>query len=131
VNMNIHEQEFVKAFVQSERRVRFLEFLNAPKKRRKVIREFDHLKSRFLDVRFMIPLRGSEALPPNVFATLRKMGAPANCWVMGGRFDEEERELLEAIRDSGDGFVLSCIPGKLAYMKTEDEEYILSRLRAD
>jgi len=131
MNMKIHEQEFGRAFVQSERRVRLLEFLSVPKKRRKLIRKFDHLKSRFLDVRFMIALQGPAALPPNVFATLRKMGAPASCWVMGGRFDEEEKDLLEAIKDSGDRFVLSCIPGKLAYMKTEDDEYILSRPRAD
>jgi hypothetical protein len=46
---------------------------------------------------------------------------------MGGRFDGEEKELLEALRNSGDGFALSCIPGRLAYLKTEDAEYILRR----
>jgi len=66
-------------------------------------------------------------LPPNVFVALRKMGAPETCWVMGGRFDAQEKELLQALRESGDGFVLSCIPGRLAYIKTEDEEFILRR----
>jgi hypothetical protein len=46
---------------------------------------------------------------------------------MGGRFDRQEKELLQALRESGDGFVLSCIPGRLAYVKTEDEEFILRR----
>jgi hypothetical protein len=45
----------------------------------------------------------------------------------GRTTDGNEKELMEAMENSGDGFVLSCIPGKLAYMKTEDEEYILRR----
>jgi hypothetical protein len=125
--MNLHEEAFVKAFVVPDRQERFLGFLGDSKKRRRLITEFDHLRSRLLDPRFMIPLQGSQSLPPNVFATLRKIGAPEKCWAMGGRFDGQEKQLLEALRDSGDGFVLSCIPGKLAYMKTEDDEYILKR----
>jgi hypothetical protein len=62
-----------------------------------------------------------------VFTTLRKMGALEKCRVMGGRYDGEEKELMEALEGSGEGFVLSCISGKLAYMKTEDEELILHR----
>jgi hypothetical protein len=86
-----HEEAFVKGFVEVNRRERFLGFLGDGKKRRKLIGEFDHLKSGFLDREFMIPLRGAGSLPPNVFAALRKMGAPetnAGQWVadlMGGR----------------------------------------------
>jgi hypothetical protein len=125
--MNIHEEAFVKAFVEPARQERFLGFLGDPRKRRKFVDEFNHLKARFLAPTFMTVLSGTQSLPPNVYATLRKMGAPEKCWAMGGRFDGEERELLEALQDSGDGFVLSCIPGKLAYMKTEDDEYMLRR----
>ena len=125
--MNIHEEAFVKAFVEPARQERFLGFLNDPRKRRKFIDEFNHLKAGFLGGTFMTSLSGTQSLPPNVYATLRKMGAPDKCWAMGGRFDGEERELLEALQESGDGFVLSCIPGKLAYLKTEDEEYMLRR----
>jgi len=46
---------------------------------------------------------------------------------MGGRFDAQEQELLRALHESGDGIAVSCIPGKLAYVKTEDEEFILRR----
>ena len=122
-----HEEAFVKGFVEVNRKERFLGFLGDAKKRRKLIGEFDHLKSGFLDREFMIPLRGAKSLPPNVFAALRKMGAPETCWAMGDRFDGREKELLQALRESGDGFVLSCIPGRLAYIKSEDEEFILRR----
>jgi len=125
--MNIHEEAFVKAFVVPDRQERFLGFVKSLKSRKKLIREFDHLKSGLLDPKFLVPLHGQASLWPNVLAALQKMGAPEKCWVMGGRFDGEEKELVEAMDNSGDGFVLSCIPGKLAYMKTEDEEYILRR----
>jgi len=125
--MNCHEEEFVNAFVEPSRRERFLGFLSVPKNRQKFIDELYHLRSRFLDKRFMRPVRGSASLPDALCERLRKQGAPANCWAIGGRFDGEEVELLKGLRDSGDGFVLSCIPGKLAYLKSEDEELILQR----
>ena len=125
--MNVHEEAFIRAFVEPDRRERFLGFLNKPRNRRKLISEFDHLKSGLLIPKFMTRLSGSESLPPNTYTSLRKMGAPETCWVMGGRFDAQEKDLLKALRDSGDGFVASCIAGKLAYLKTEDDEYILRR----
>ena len=125
--MTVHEEAFVKAFVEPTRQERFLGFLADPRKRVKFIDEFNHLKGRFLVPKFMTVLSGTQSLPANVYATLRKMGAPEKCWAMGGRFDGQEKELSEALQESGDGFALSCIPGELAYMKTEDDEYILRR----
>ena len=125
--MNIHEETFIRAFVEPARRERFLAFVADPNKREKFVRELDHLKSRFLDARFVTVLRGTPSLPPNVYATLRKQGAPRTCWVMGGRFDGQDRELLDALTNSGDGFALSCIPGRLVYVKSEDEELLLQR----
>jgi hypothetical protein len=125
--MNIHEEAFVKAFIQPDRQERFLSFLMDPTKRVKFIREFDHLKTRFLDIRFGMVLTGSSSLSPRIYSTLRKLGAPETCWVMGGRFDGEERELLDALTNSGDGFALSCIPGKLAYLESENEKCLLRR----
>jgi hypothetical protein len=120
--MNIHEEAFVKAFIQSDRQERFLSFLRDPTKRAKFVREFDHWKTRFLDVRYRTLLTGSSSLPPRIYSTLRPLGAPETCWVMGGRFDAQERELLDALTNSGDGFALSCIPGKLAYLESENEK---------
>lgn len=125
--MNTHEEKFVTTFVNPERQERFLGLLKDSKKRRRFTDEFNHLKSGFLVTALMSRLSGAQSLPPAVFVTLRKIGAPAMCWAMGGRFDGQEKELLEALQDSGDGFVLSCIPGRLAYLKTEDDEYILRR----
>ena len=125
--MNIHEEAFIRAFIELVRQERFLAFVADPKKRVKFIRELDHLKSSFLDPRFVTVLRGTPSLYPNVYATLRKLGAPETCWVMGGRFDGQEKELQDSLMNSGDGFALSCIKGKLAYVKSEDEKLLLQR----
>ncbi len=63
----------------------------------------------------------------NVYQTLRSLGAPEECWAIGARFDGSEVELHKALHESGDGFLLCCIPGKLAFVKTEDEEFFLQR----
>jgi hypothetical protein len=117
--MNFHEEAIVNAFVDPARQERFLDALANPKNRYKFTDELNHLRSRLLIPAFMKPLRGTESLAQNVYRTLRKAGGPEVCWVIGGRFDESEVELLRALRNSGDGFLLSCIPGKLAYLKTE------------
>jgi len=44
---------------------------------------------------------------------------------MGGGFDGEEKELPEALSNSGDGLALPSFPGKLARVKSGDEECIL------
>jgi hypothetical protein len=36
-------------------------------------------------------------------------------------------ELHKALHESCDGFLLSCMAGKLAFVKTEDEEFVLQR----
>ena len=125
--MNVHEEAVIKAFVEPSRQERFLGAVANPKKRRTFTDELNHLHSRFLVPTYIRPLKRSESLPDNVYGTLRKLGAPETCWVIGGRFDGTEVQLLSGLRDSGDGFLLSCVPGKLAYVKTEDEEFLLLR----
>ena len=125
--MNNHEEAFIKAFVEPSRQERFLLLLGNERKRRKFIAEFDHLRPRFLAAKYVKPISGAASLPEAMYDTLKKLGAPDRCWAIGGRFDGQELELLEALRDSGDGFVLSCISGKLAFLKSEDEELILQR----
>jgi len=123
--MNVHEEAVIKAFVEPSRQERFLGAVANPKRRRTFTNELNHLHSRFLVPTYIRPLKGTESLPDNVYGTLRKLGAPETCWAIGGRFDGTEVQLLSGLRDSGDGFLLSCVPGKLAYVKTEDEEFLL------
>jgi hypothetical protein len=127
LSMNIHEEAVIKTFVEPSRRERFLSAVANPKKRSTFTSEFNHLRSRFLVPTYIKPVRGSDSLPNNLYGSLRNLGASETCWAIGGRFDGTEVELLKGLRDSGDGFLLSCVPGKLAFVKTEDEEFILHK----
>ena len=125
--MNAHEEAVIKAFVEPSRQERFLDAVAKPKRRRTFTGELNHLHSKFLVSAYIKPVRGAASLPDNVYQTLRSLGAPEECWAIGGRFDGSEVELHKALHESGDGFLLSCIPGKLAFVKTEDEEFFLQR----
>lgn len=51
------------------------------------------------------------------------MGAPEDCYVLGGKSDGHFMRLGEALCEvigSGDGAFVSCIPGKLGYFEYED-----------
>ena len=125
--MNIHEEMLINAFVEPSRRERFLTFLSNPKSRRKFREELYHRKPRFFIPKFMSPVTGQSRQAEELYRILKKMGSPEICWVIGGRLDAKEAGLLEALSRSEDGVIISCIPGKLAYFKSEDEEYIISR----
>jgi hypothetical protein len=113
--------------VEPSRQERFLDAVAKPKKGRTFTDELNHLHLKFLVSACVKPIRGAASLPDNVYQTLRSLGAPEECLAIGGRFDGSEVELHKALHESGDGFLLSCIPGKLAFVKTEDEEFFLQR----
>ena len=125
--MNAHEEAVIKAFVEPSRQGRFLDASAKPKKRRTFTDELNHLHANFLVSAYIKPVRATASLPDNVYKTLRGLGAPEKCWAIGGRFDGSEIELHKALHESGDGFLLSCVPGRLAFVKTEDEEFLLQR----
>jgi len=127
--MNPHEEAFVRAFVAPARQERFLTFVSNPKKRQKFIDELCHVKPGFLAEKYVRPIVGAEDLPSALFKSLRAMGAPERCWVIGGRLDGREVELMEAIREAAgrDGVLLSCIPGRLAYLAGEDDSFLCCR----
>jgi len=56
------------------------------------------------------------------------MGAPAMCHFIGGEHDGDDVDLLTALKTVvgyGQGTVLSCIPGQLAYFEGEVKERFL------
>ena len=87
-----------------------------------------------LDPRFSEHLIGSDALAGRVETRLRKMGAPANCYVLAASSDLDGREMplgeaLGAIIGMDSGAFVSCIPGRLGFYEYEDmkSSYLLSR----
>jgi len=116
--MNEHEETFVRAFIASARRARWLESLASSKRRQRLLDRLNHCQD--LDERY------TTLLPSNtdVIALLRSRGAPTMCYVLSctAEIDGQLLALDEAVSAAelgGWGTVISCIPGRLAYYYDE------------
>jgi hypothetical protein len=61
----------------------------------------------------------------SVYAALQALGAPEHCYAIAASADLDGRllplrEALDKVLGMGDGVVLSCVPGKLAYYESEE-----------
>jgi len=124
------EEAMVRAFIVRERRERFLELLPNPKRRRDITRLLAHANPNWFDSRFVkqVPNLTNQGLAK----LLRAKGARDTCWVISefNDMDGREMELLFALdevvgRDMG--AILCCVPGKLAFVESEDGCFILEK----
>ena len=126
--MNPHEEALVTTFMESSRQERFRTFLRDPKKRKKFTRALAHRRSRLFkaNVLRMIPPRQQN--PDGIYSILKSLGAQEKCWVISeGSLDGHEfepRQALEEVVGRGFGTLLSCIPGRLAFLRAK-MRYIL------
>jgi hypothetical protein len=126
------EEATVKAFLVRERRERFLEFLPNPKHRHKITDSLAHPNLAWFDSRYvqLIPPPQSHAV--DIAKLLRAKGAGRSCWIISEdkRFDAREMELetvLSEIVGYGMGTIVCCIPGKLAFVESEEGRFILEK----
>ncbi len=126
--MNPHETAFVESFIISIRRERALELLARPKNRHKLTEKFDHHGRDYFIPECIRPILPRDQHPTNIADILRRMGASTMCHWIGGKHDGDDTELLAALKQvvgCGQGTVLSCIPGKLAFFEGEVMERFL------
>jgi len=107
----LHESQFIAAFVDPEKRQRYTESLKNAKKRSKLLDRLNH----FFD---FVRARAAK-IPRNTISAdlLRSKGAPDIVHLIGGNSDGKEMSLEESIEsclESGWGAVISCVPGRLA-----------------
>ena len=136
-----HEQGVIKAFVLQKKQERFLTFLSKSKTRKKLTHEL--ADSRCFDPRFTTPIpwkadpegglwqRHVQGIE-NIHGLLKAKGAGKSCWAISedSTLDGKEADLesvLEKVIDNQMGTILSCIPGKLALLASEDARLLLSR----
>lgn len=117
-----HEALFVKAFIASEKRARFLQFLKNPKRRPEALGRLNHTLPYLPDRAAPVP--SGQDFPEGVAALLRAKGAGPTCHLIvdRSRLDGREMALDAALREvflHPFGAVVSCIPGVLAYYKPE------------
>jgi hypothetical protein len=127
-----HEEQTIRSFVSRQKRGRYLTFVSHSKTRSK----FTHTLAHFRDIdpscKRLIP--PSKQNPKEIARILAAKGAGALCYVITEHpeFDGQELPLMDALEEivgRGMGTILSCIPGRLAFMETEDERFILEKLK--
>ncbi len=129
----VHEQKFVRAFIQRSRQDRCLFLLEHAKRRRDFTKELAHFK--LLEDRYSQPVSSSIAnSAPGMVSLLRQKGAGATVWIISEdpKMDATELPLDEAMQQTWGSFIgtiLSCVPGKLAFFHGEEmkSERILER----
>lgn len=125
-----HEQSLIAAFVKRSKRDRYREILANPRLRHKFTERLPHFTD--FDPKYRLPIPGNRMFAENTARELLKRHSPSVVFAISEdpTFDQRELPLLEALQSvigRGIGTILSCIPGRLAFVETEDERYILER----
>ena len=128
---NEHEIGLAR-FVLPAKRARYVQLLSSPKRRIDVIRELAHfgpMDGRYV---FEVPTNWKAA---DMVKALLERGAPKECHVMSEspELDQRVGQLETVIREafgSSYGTFVSCIPGELGFLETEDpsSRYLLYRV---
>jgi len=108
----------VEAFLTSEKRARWGHYLAQPKRRREILSTLDRPLPCLPGLATAVP--EDQDYPGSLEALLRAKGAPATCHLLlvAHRLDGRELPLAEALNLiclQGQGALLSCLPGRLAY----------------
>jgi len=125
-----HEDSLIAAFVKRGKRDRYREFVADPRLRHKFTHRLAHFDD--FDPKYRLPIAGSSLSAETTARELQKRKAPAIVFVISEdlTLDGKELPLNEALRrvvGHGMGTVVSCVPGRLAFVETEDERFILER----
>jgi hypothetical protein len=126
----VHEQAIIAAFVKRNKRDRYREMISNPRQRHKFTSQLAHFTD--FDPKYRLPLPGSKLSADNIAIELQRRHSPSIVFAISEHpaLDQKEVPLVEALEEvvgSGMGTVLSCIPGRLAFVETEDERFILAR----
>lgn len=124
-----HEQSLI-TFMKRSKRERYRVILSNPRLRQKFTRQLAHFAD--FDPKYRLPIPGSKLHSGNIEIELRRRHSPKMIFAISEdpALDQKELHLPEALQQTvgrGMGTVLSCIPGRLAFVETEDERFILER----
>jgi hypothetical protein len=125
-----NELALISTFVMRNKRDRYREFLGSPKLRHKFTGRLAHFAD--FDPKYRVPIPSNMLFVNNIASELQKRHCPKVVFIISGdpTLDQKELPLLGALDQvvgRGMGTVLSCVPGRLAFVETEDERFILER----
>jgi hypothetical protein len=124
------ELALIAAFLQRSKRDRYREILSNPRLRHKFTHRLAHFPD--FDPKYRVSISSNKLSLDSIAIELKKRQCPDTVWAISEdpQLDQREIPLLEALRETvgrGVGTILSCIPGRLALVETEDERFILQR----
>lgn len=118
------ERLTLETFVRKDKRRRVLELHGAMHRRQKLLDLLDHAFIDALDERFLARVPAGEQKADLIAASLRGLGAPERCHVMGGGdldgTDTSIEEALTRVVGYGTGALVCCLAGRLAYYESEE-----------
>jgi hypothetical protein len=125
-----NEHSLIAAFVRRSKRDRYREILSNPRLRHKFTNQLAHFTD--FDPKYRLPIPGNKLFVDNIAVELHKRHSPKIVFAISEdpALDQKELLLVEALKrivGRGMGTVLSCIPGHLVFVETEDERFILER----
>lgn len=118
------ETAALTAFIDKNKRDRYLGFLENPKRRDKLRDLLAHGTEGHLDAACKKSILPKDQNIEGILSILTARGAPQSCHVISAdsRIDGRERPLLEALEAAvgyGMGTLISCVPGRLGYFEGE------------
>jgi len=124
------EHSLIAAFVKRSKRNRYREILSDPRLRHKFTSKLAHFSD--FDPKYRLSIPSDKLCVDNIVLELQKRQSPNVVFAISEdpALDQKELPLVEALKHivgRGMGTVLSCIPGRLAFVETEDERFILER----
>lgn len=125
-----NEHLLVTNFLKRAKRDRYREILSNPRLRYKFTSKLAHFAD--FDPKYRLPLPGNKLSVDRIAVELHQRRSPKIVYAISEdrRLDQQELPLLEALQEvvgCGMGTILSCIPGRLIFVETEDERFILER----
>jgi hypothetical protein len=120
----------IAEFMRPAKRERYREMLSNPRHRHKFTNMLAHFAD--FDPKYRLPIPSNKLFKDNIARELRKRHCPNLVYAISEYtvLDDRDLPLDDALREivgRGMGTVLSCIPGRLAFVETEVERFILER----
>lgn len=124
------EITLIAEFMVRNKRDRYREILASPRLRHKFTGNLAHFKDFAPEYR--LPIHGNKLSQEKIAIELTKRNSPDSVFLLSEDSDLDQkwlplREALSKVVGCGIGAFLSCIPGRLAFVETEDERFILER----
>ena len=117
-----HEEAFAKAFILSAKRARFIQYLGDSRHRKELLERLNQGLPLVPGVATAVP--GAQDYPAELEKLLKSKGAGPTCHVLADGLKADGRELplraaLDLVCLQPDGAILSCLPGRLAFVKPQ------------